>query len=69
MAQKDNITLNISYIPSEEQFAGETCTACGDCIYGTGFRFVIAINTDRDVLPKFKESKIILCVACKEVMK
>ncbi len=69
MAQGGKITLKVGTLISEEQFSGEKCSSCDECIYGTGFRVVVTTSTERDVLPNFKESGIILCEACKDVLK
>jgi hypothetical protein len=68
MAKYGKIVLNVGMLQSEEQFSGQKCTACGDCIYGTGFRIVVTTTTERNVLPEFKESDIILCVPCKDAL-
>jgi hypothetical protein len=68
MALGGKITLNIGTLISEEQFSGEKCVSCEECIYGTGFRVVVATSTERDLLPSFKESNIILCQSCKDAL-
>lgn len=68
MAMNDNITLKVSLLKSEETFSGELCTACGDCIYGAGFRVVVTTSTSKNVLPNFNESKIILCQSCNDAV-
>jgi hypothetical protein len=69
MAKEAKIILNVSTMPVEDSFSGEKCTSCGECVYGPGFRIVVTTSTERNVLPQFKESNIILCVPCKEAMK
>lgn len=66
MALGGKITLNVGTLISEEQFSGEKCIACGDSIYGTGFRVVVTTSNQRELLPQFNESNIILCQSCKE---
>jgi hypothetical protein len=68
MALNDKIIVSVGMLQSEEQFSGEKCTSCGDCIYGTGFRLVVTTSTERQVLPQFKESNIILCPPCKDAL-
>lgn len=68
MALDGKIILNVGTLISEDQFTGEPCTSCGDCIYGIGFRIVVTTSTERQVLPQFKESNIILCPPCKEAL-
>ena len=69
MANSPEIVVRIDWMFSEEQFAGEQCATCHDCIYGTGLRMVVTTKTFNDLLPKFSETKVILCTPCKDAMK
>lgn len=69
MALGGRITINIGTLITEEQFSGEKCVSCGDCIYGTGFRIVVTSTSERNLLPQFNESNIILCSSCNDVVK
>lgn len=60
-----DVTINFSSLMSPENFDGEKCSQCQMPIYGEGFKIVLATNTDRQLLPNFKETDAILCVPCK----
>lgn len=62
------VVVKISKFISEEPGEGQPCTVCKDCIYGTAFRVVISATTDRNPLPKFSPTNIILCASCKSIV-
>lgn len=62
------ITVKVSKIISEEPGEGQPCTFCGDCIYGTAFRLVITTSSDRNPLPVFSPTNIVLCASCKSIV-
>lgn len=63
------IIVRVDWMFSKEKFSGEQCSACGDCIYGDGFRMVMVTRTGKESLPNFSETKVILCSSCKAAMK
>lgn len=61
--------IDISAIASPEDCNGQPCKSCGEPIYGTGYRIVIATTTEKSQLPKFKETDPLFCLSCKNAMK
>lgn len=63
-----SIIVRVDWLFSEEEFSGMPCSACNDCIYGSGFRMVMLTRTDRKLIPDFKETNVVLCKSCNDKM-
>jgi hypothetical protein len=60
------VVVNFDWVYSEEKFSGKKCFACGDKIFGIGFRMTIATSTNKGMLPSFKDTDIVICKPCHE---
>jgi hypothetical protein len=68
MANRITVSIKASPVIAEENFSGEICKVCEDAIYGIGFRVTMAVSVNNNDLPSFKDTNIILCVACKNTV-
>lgn len=60
-----NIVMKVGIVWCVDDVSGESCAACGDKIYGKGHRIIFTTQTEKQDLPKFRESKVVVCQSCK----